>query len=243
MGLFKTKSPEEDGGSSGIPTQGSSNLGDWQEETQAQTGDSNKSSSPTSMTYRPIFLLVWPNPMFKAHWAIFVPLAGDKTFKSGKFIHVSGEVGEKGFELEIVRGWSIDKTRHRPGTPLEIGWVPTHLIVDTPTSKNRLEKDSKPADHLENVLASVKPPSQSLRDSKSTDSSSVSVPPIRYHALRLTHINRKSARGNKLELSDCQWWVTQCIKKLVERGELVAPEKGLNKGRQPLDLLMAAPRH
>jgi len=162
--------------------------------------------------------------MFKAHWAIFVPLAGDKTFKSGKFIHVSGEVGEKGFELEIVRGWSIDKTRHRPNTPFEIGWVPTHLIVDTPTSKNRLEKDSKPADHLENVLASVKPPSQSLRDSKSTDSSS-------------------SARGNKLELSDCQWWVTQCIKKLVERGELVAPEKGLNKGRQPLDLLMAAPRH
>lgn len=47
----------------------------------------------------------------------------------------------------------------------------------------------------------------------------------------------------KLELSYCQWWVTQCVKALVERGLLTSPQKGLQKNRPPLDILVAAPRH
>lgn len=50
-------------------------------------------------------------------------------------------------------------------------------------------------------------------------------------------------RRKKVELSDCQWWITRCVKELVGRGELIAPQKGLNKGKAPLDILSEAPRH
>lgn len=72
--------------------------------------------------HRPIFLLVWPNALFKAHWAIFVPEAGDKIYKKGKYIHVEGGL-RNGFQQEIVCGWHLNLIRRRPGPPIEIGWL------------------------------------------------------------------------------------------------------------------------
>lgn len=126
------------------------------------------------MEYRQIFLLVWPSGLFKAHWAIFIPDLADKTFKKGKYIHVEGAL-DSGFEMAVVRGWDIDQTNRRPGTPIEIGWVQSDKVVDTPTQKGRLEKDAVPRDKIEAFLASVPPPAASLNSVSSATLSTVGV--------------------------------------------------------------------
>jgi hypothetical protein len=44
-------------------------------------------------------------------------------------------------------------------------------------------------------------------------------------------------------MSDCQWWLTKCLAQLVEEGLLIAPEKGPNRGKDPLKALEEAPKH
>nr|POF17741.1 hypothetical protein CFP56_13153 [Quercus suber] len=212
MGLFSNKTNDLNKSSRVTPsssTQVPTNSG------QITTTQQNKAQ------YRPIFLLVWPNATFKAHWAIFVPASTDKTFKTGTYIHVTGAL-DKGFKFEIVRGWDLDMTLRRPQSPIEIGWIQADWINDAPFERN-LIKEATPRDQLENFLAATAAPSGSLNRVSSGEAS--------------------TGKGRKVELSDCQWWVTKCIQGLVEQGVLIAPQRGLNKFKDPLEMIAQAPRH
>ncbi|KAM3421447.1 hypothetical protein BST61_g1840 [Cercospora zeina] len=220
MGLFNTKSAKPTG--SDVQQQpaskqkGSSNNN---ANLVVQQPSSSQAPPGAAAQYRPIFLLVWPSPLFKAHWAIFIPEAGDNTFKKGKYVHVEGHLRE-GFHFGIVRGWDLTLTNRRPKPAIEIGWIRSDLVVDTPADGS-LIKDATPCDQLETFLAAVPAPGQSLNSVSSGGSSS----------------------GKNVELSDGQWWTTRCIHALVENGHLVPPAKGLNKNKDPRDVVAGAPRH
>ncbi|SMR52316.1 unnamed protein product [Zymoseptoria tritici ST99CH_1E4] len=173
------------------------------------------------VAYRPVFLLVWSSAKFKAHWALFIADAADKTFKSGKYIHVEGNPVD-GFTFQIVRGWDINKSRRRPQSPIEIGWVRADLIVDVP-SNGQLVKESVPRDQLEAMLAAVPAPARSFN--------------------KVTEGDGSGGKRKKPELSDCQWWTTRCVANLVESAILVPPQRGLNKHKDPRDTVAQAPRH
>ncbi|KAF1824756.1 uncharacterized protein K489DRAFT_189388 [Dissoconium aciculare CBS 342.82] len=128
----------------------------------------------------------------------------------------------KGFVFQIVRGWDINLTRSRPFNPIDLGWCQADLITDTPTASNQLVKDSIPRDRFEEILASIPAPGKSMR------SASTSV---------------ASSSRQKAELSDCQWWTTQCIGALVDQGYLISCPKGLNKGKDPRVVLSESPRN
>lgn len=125
---------------------------------------------PTTTTspqtdFRPVFLLIWPSATFKAHWAIFIPDADDRTYKRGRYIHVEGSLKE-GFRFEIVRGWDISKSRRRPHSPIEIGCIPAGLVTDSATD-DKLIKESIARDQIEEFFASIPPPSASLNSGSS----------------------------------------------------------------------------
>ena len=120
---------------------------------------------------RAIYLLVWPSALFKAHWAIFIPDADDKTVKIGRYIHATGSL-DKGFQIEFVRGYDISKTRNRPQSPIEIGWVQADLLQDTPTN-GQLVKESQYRDRFEQHVAAVPTPPPSLRSTN--DDAAVSM--------------------------------------------------------------------
>lgn len=156
MGLFSKSTTQQSSKPDNVQPAASSSQG-------KAVASSKKDESPQ---WRPIFLLVWPSALFKAHWAIFVPDLNDKTIKKGKYIHVTGSL-DKGYQLEIVRGYDISKSRVRPMSPIEIGLVPADMIKDTPTD-DKLVKESTPRDRLEAFLASVPPPSASLNSATAT---------------------------------------------------------------------------
>jgi len=128
------------------------------------------------MAYQPVFLLVWPNALFKAHWAIFIPDSTDKTCKQGKYLHVEGSL-DKGFKLEIVRGWDISLSRHRPNSPIEIGWVRTDHVAETSAQQGVLTKDRTPRDRIEAIIAAVPAPSASLNSTTNEDPSVGTISP------------------------------------------------------------------
>jgi len=182
MGLFSSSKSEQKKSSTSPPattSTGQKRGGSGSPERRQSPPQTTASSGPSNATqlqpqYRPIFLLVWPSALFKAHWAIFIPDATDKTYKQGKYIHVAGSL-DKGFQFEVVRGWDINKSRSRPGSPIEIGWVRAEYIQDTPTN-GRLVKESVARDALEAFLAAVPPPTASLNSVSSVGGASVSIP-------------------------------------------------------------------
>lgn len=184
----------------------------------SQQGQTSSQSSATG--YRPIFLLVWPSALFKAHWAIFIPEASDKTFKTGKYIHAEGNPKD-GFNFQVVRGWDMNQSRRRPQVPIEIGWVPANLVSDIATEGGRLVKESVARDQLEAYMAAIPTPDATMIHVAAGQSSS----------------------GKKKELSNCQWWVIQVVKSLAECGVLIAAQKGLNKNKDPRQIVADAPLH
>lgn len=140
--------------------------------TTSSTSASSQSASPQSQAViRPVFLLVWPNALFKVHWAVFIPDASDPTCKRGKYYHVEGSLKD-GFRFEIVRGWDISKSRRRPHSPIEIGAIPAELVVDIATN-DKLVKEAVPRDRIDAFFASVQPPSQSLNSVSTSESAAV----------------------------------------------------------------------
>ncbi|KAK4621529.1 hypothetical protein CLAFUW4_06966 [Fulvia fulva] len=167
--------------------------------------------------------------MFKAHWAIFIPESGDRSCKRGKYIHVIGSLKD-GFQFELVRGYDMAKTGTRPLPAIEIGLVTAGFVVDTPSGGQRVkgaigdlkngQQPFRAMDGLEQFLAAVAPPTKSLNSATSGTS-----------------------RGKKVDMSDCQWWTTRCVRAHVEQGLLIAPQRGLNKNKDPVDIMSSAPRH
>ncbi|OTA86896.1 hypothetical protein M434DRAFT_399700 [Hypoxylon sp. CO27-5] len=179
-------------------------------------------AGPSTEQYRPIFLLCYESATFKAHWALFAPRLQDKACKAGRKIHVMGNV-QQGFKHEIIRDYDLTKTRTKPLTPIEIGLVSTRHLVEV-AEDFRHGKDTTARDAFEDLVLSIPAPSQSLNRA-SDNTASRSGPPRR------------------VTLSDCQWWVVRVVEKLVERGYLVPPTRGLNKGKSPLEIIANAPKH
>lgn len=241
MGLFSSSKSSKQPGS-GVPQNPGSTLQPSSSGSSSQVTSQPSSSRTVSAAgpHRPIFLLSWPSGTFKAHWAIFIPEAGDKTSKKSKYFHVEGNL-RKGFNFVIVRGWDLNLSRSRPDTPIEIGWLLSDLVQDTPTTDDKLFKESIPRDDLEAILAAVPAPGKSLNSVSSGVPSSVRS--FNHTYTRRVLADSQRLQGRNVELSDCQWWVTRCIHHLVEKGYLIPPPKGLNKNKDPREALAEASRH
>jgi hypothetical protein len=151
----------------------------------------------TSTQYRPIYLLCYPSAKFKAHWAIFVPELQDRSVKKGKLIHVQGTVST-GFAHEIKRNYDMKETRNQPHTPIEIGLVPAHLIVDN-TGDGSYTSDCTPQDSFEEFLLSIPAPGKSLN---TVAEGNVSVRCMRID-LRLTEVTNETTVVYPPSGSDC----------------------------------------
>ncbi|OTA55886.1 hypothetical protein K449DRAFT_438452 [Hypoxylon sp. EC38] len=152
---------------------------------------------------------------------VVVPHAGPST-EQYRPIHVIGSVQE-GFNHEIIRDYNLTKTTSKPMTPIEIGVVSTRHLVEV-AEDFRYGRDSTARDAFEDLVLSIPAPGKSLN--RASDSPA-----------------ERSGPPRRVTLSDCQWWVVRVVEKLVERGYLVPPTRGLNKGKSPLEIIANAPRH
>lgn len=84
--------------------------------------------------------------------------------------------------------------------------------------------DTTARDAFEQLVLSVPAPNQTLN--VASDNSAPRTGPVR-----------------RVKLSDCQWWITQVVKKLVEQKHLLPPTRGLNKGKTPLEIPENTPKH
>ncbi|KAK6956368.1 hypothetical protein Daesc_001645 [Daldinia eschscholtzii] len=137
-----------------------------------QTQSTVPAATTSGEQYRPVFLLCYPSATFKSHWALFVPKIQDKNCKAGgRKIHVTGNVQES-FGHEIIRNYDLTQTRTKPLTPIEIGIVSTHYLVEV-AEDFVFAKDTIPRDAFEQLILSIPAPSQSLNrvndDSVSTE--------------------------------------------------------------------------
>ncbi|KAI1803740.1 hypothetical protein F4811DRAFT_523384 [Daldinia bambusicola] len=178
--------------------------------------------SKSGEQYRPVFLMYYPSATFKSHWAFLVPLAGDKRCRTGRKIHVIGNVSE-GFNHEIIRNYDLFQTYTKPETPIEIGSVPTRYLVEV-AEDLVYAVDTTARDPFEELVLSIPAPSKSLN--RVSDDG-----------------ERRSGPPRRVTLSDCQWWVMRVAEKLVEQGYMLPPTRGLNKGMSPLEILAKAPKH
>ncbi|KAH9886154.1 hypothetical protein F4778DRAFT_483472 [Xylariomycetidae sp. FL2044] len=175
----------------------------------------------TAEQYRSLFLLCANSATFKGHWALFAP--HDKRCKAGRKIHAAGSVAE-GFQHEIVRNYNLTRTRSGSRPPIEIGVVSRRYLVEI-AEDSQYAKEAVARDAFEQLVLSVPAPGPSLNKVSGQSSAARSGPPRR------------------VTISDCQWWVTRVVEKLVEHGYLLPPTRGLNKGKSPLEILAAAPKH
>lgn len=58
---------------------------------------------------RPISLLIFPSPLFPAHWSLFIPSPTPTTKSIGTRIHVHGDA-RAGFAHEFVRGYDVSRS-------------------------------------------------------------------------------------------------------------------------------------
>ncbi|KAI1139346.1 hypothetical protein F5Y05DRAFT_412448 [Hypoxylon sp. FL0543] len=180
------------------------------------------STGATGEQYRSVFLLTYKSATFKSHWALFVPHAQDRSCKTGRKIHAIGNVQE-GFEIEIIRNYDLTLTRTKPLTPIELGIVSTQYLVEV-AEDFQYGIDTTARDAFEDLILSVPAPSKSLNKVQDNPGGRAGPP-------------------RRVTLSDCQWWLTRVVEKLVEYGYLIPPTRGLNKGKNPVEILANAPRH
>lgn len=193
-----------------------------------------------------LYVLVPPSPLFAAHWSFFMPdskgydmintLHEESTM--GRRIHVAGD-RLNGFTLEIIREYDVSQHRSIGSRMFPIGSIPaTHMQEDAskaakdlpPQSKKDDEEgggfiDNVPRDAFERLCVGVEAPGPSL-----TKVSNNEIP----------------ATGKKSpgEVRDCQWWVRQVVKELMEANIL---ENWLradgSRSRNPNQLVDELPLH
>ncbi|KAI0111285.1 hypothetical protein GGR51DRAFT_72408 [Nemania sp. FL0031] len=138
---------------------------------------------------RTISLIIYKSPFFPAHWAMWVPSEANQDI--GKRIHIEGDVAN-GFKLSFNRNYNI-KEDSRKKEVLRLAEVGADLIADTPG--NGLDSvDTESKDEVERVAADVPPPGPSLVSAATRN------------------------RGTKVEIRNCQTWLTEVVGKLHEEG-------------------------
>lgn len=189
-----------------------------------------------------LYVVVPPSPLFAAHWSFVLPDPVDAGAKiqshptKGRRVHVSGD-RLYGFALEIVRGYDLSKHRSVSSRQYAIGLIQsrylqqrTHskdLLTD-PESKDNEEGggyiDNTPIDEFEQTCVEVEAPGRSLRNA----ASGVSV----------------AGRVQKTEVRDCQRWVREVVKLLVERGMLEpVPADASWQAKTPVEIVNRVPAH
>lgn len=192
---------------------------------------------------RPLYVLIPPSPLFAAHWSFFLPDEPDDKSKArpmesttGRRIHVSGD-RLNGFGLEIVRVYDVSKHRAVGSRRFAIALVPAQVLgqaTESEQSKSTTNHelkdddegggyvDNSPIDAFERVCVEVEAPGPSLNK----------VAP------------REPGKGQKREAKDCQWWIREVVKTMVERGMLsfVPPDKGRDV-QDPVALVAKLPVH
>lgn len=106
---------------------------------------------------REIYLVLYPSPLFLAHWGLFVPSAENSQL--GKMIHVTGDV-VNGFEHEFKRNYSLAKTTRRYNQIL-LATVDDKYVVDVPGDGSQ-SSDQAPADDIERKALTIPAPAKSL---------------------------------------------------------------------------------
>lgn len=129
----------------------------------ATTTEPPGNTATTKSGQRKVYLVVQRQPLFKAHWAIFVPSTQDATV--GAKIHATGDA-LNGFEVAFDRNYTLET-----GSPSQS----TTLLGAVNSASQDTEDAQDAVDKLEAYAASVPAPGPSLRSSSSSGTK-VSLP-------------------------------------------------------------------
>jgi hypothetical protein len=122
------------------------------------------------MSQRPIYVVSYSNPLFPAHWALWVPSYNAETGEAqsvGKLIHVEGDPGN-GFNHQFKRNYDMLKTS-RTHLVQFISWTEASNIADG-TDSGDIVEDTTATDILEEWALRVAAPGPSLRSGASSSS-------------------------------------------------------------------------
>lgn len=112
---------------------------------------------------RPVYLIVYPSPLFPAHWALWLPYYTNESEGSvGKYINILGD-SSTGFSLDIRRSYDLTTTSSKKSQIL-LCQIDTRHVVDV---ADPWLPNSTPVDAVEEVASSVQPPGTSLRSAES----------------------------------------------------------------------------
>jgi len=106
---------------------------------------------------REIFLLVYPSPLFAAHWSLWIPSQSNPEL--GKVVHVTGAVSV-GFILEFKRNYDIANTG-RGSTLILLAEVDDKYVADVP-GDGAFSLDQNAVDDIERLALTFPPPTKSL---------------------------------------------------------------------------------
>jgi hypothetical protein len=200
-----------------------------------------------------LYVVIPPSPLFAAHWSFFVPDPSPpsenahvrmRESRVGRRIHVTGD-RLNGFELEIIRSYDVSKHRSvgadrqicigrlvLPGAPNKHA---DRATVDSKPSSAATKKhkdeedgggflDNTPQDDFERLCLEIDAPGPSLNRVGASAS----------------EISTQPGKRKKPEVRDCQWWIGEVMRAMIERGMLV---RGDGDEREPIDWIAALPKH
>ncbi|EPE09040.1 hypothetical protein F503_06816 [Ophiostoma piceae UAMH 11346] len=143
---------------------------------------------------RELHLIVYSQPLFKAHWALFVPSINNA--RVGKKIHAVGDA-LNGFSITFDRNYNLGTTG-RSHTLVHLGYIGAAYIDEASVLGNDLPiTDNVAQDRLETYATSAPAPGPSLRPSLYSGSTK-----------------------KRVEIRDCQTWMKDFITVLVEASVL-----------------------
>ena len=198
-----------------------------------------------------LYVEIPPSALFASHWSFFLPellprdpiTARHEESDIGRRVHVSGD-RLNGFRLEIIREYNVRKHRTvgtrrypigklaKPNDPL----LPMEAHDADCLENARKDEDegggfidNEPRDDFERVCVGVEAPGPSL-NRVSTDASK--------------HEIEEMGRRKRAEVKDCQWWIKQVVKTLVEKGLLLPlPTREGEHEQNPIELVTRLPVH
>lgn len=120
----------------------------------------------TSSPKQPLFLIIYPSPLFAAHWSLFLPTPPNESL--GTRIHVTGS-SLSGFTHEFVRSYDLsDESRAYKLLPLPD--VDSEFVTDSGVERGSCDQDNgaettnaRPASELERIALEVPAPGKSLK--------------------------------------------------------------------------------
>lgn len=192
---------------------------------------------------RRLYVLVPPSRLFAAHWSLFLPDADHDDPKqessTGTRIHVVGDRLD-GFRLEVVRGYDSQKDRSLQGRMFALAQVPQQYLQPCEASSESLQDcQSKDDDEGGGII------SEEIRTPFEMACSEVGAPgPSLNRVSQQETAGERPGRRPKPEVRDCQWWVRQVVRSLVENQMLLPIAIGNEEvGEDPRHMIEAMPMH